>query len=58
VKIPTWRATKDISIPEDLAEEIARVIGFDNIPPVMPLIDMKPVEIDEELLLIRKIRNH
>ena len=27
VRVPSWRATKDISIPEDLMEEIARMIG-------------------------------
>jgi len=30
VKIPYWRP--DISIPEDLVEELARIIGYDNIP--------------------------
>ena len=30
VQIPYWRP--DISIPEDLVEEIARIIGYDNIP--------------------------
>ena len=30
VGIPYWRP--DISIPEDLIEEIARIIGYDNIP--------------------------
>ena len=30
VVIPYWRP--DISIPEDLIEEIARIVGYDNIP--------------------------
>ncbi len=30
VRIPYWRP--DISIPEDLIEEIARIVGYDNIP--------------------------
>jgi phenylalanyl-tRNA synthetase beta chain len=37
VTVPSWRATKDISIKEDLAEEIGRMIGYDNITPVAPL---------------------
>ncbi|MDO8260470.1 MAG: phenylalanine--tRNA ligase subunit beta, partial [Candidatus Magasanikbacteria bacterium] len=41
VAIPTWRAVKDISIREDLAEEVARIIGYDNLTPVMPMVDMK-----------------
>jgi len=30
VEIPYWR--NDISIPEDLVEEFARIVGYDNIP--------------------------
>jgi phenylalanyl-tRNA synthetase beta chain len=37
VRVPSWRATKDISIKEDLVEEIGRMIGYDNITPVAPL---------------------
>lgn len=34
VTVPTWRATKDVSIPEDLLEEVGRFVGYDNIEPV------------------------
>ena len=37
VFIPSWRATKDISIREDLVEEVGRMIGYDSITPVAPL---------------------
>ncbi|MEK7460867.1 MAG: phenylalanine--tRNA ligase subunit beta [Patescibacteria group bacterium] len=30
VTVPTWR--HDVSIPEDLAEEVGRIIGLDNLP--------------------------
>lgn len=36
VKIPSYRL--DVKIPEDIAEEIARIHGYDNIVPVMPTI--------------------
>ena len=36
VGVPTFRATKDVSIKEDLVEEVARLYGYDNIKP-MPL---------------------
>jgi phenylalanyl-tRNA synthetase beta chain len=31
ISVPSWRATKDINIREDIAEEIARISGYDNI---------------------------
>ncbi len=30
VQVPTWRATKDISIKADIIEEITRIYGYDN----------------------------
>jgi phenylalanyl-tRNA synthetase beta chain len=38
VSVPSWRATKDISIPDDLVEEVGRMIGYDTITPAAPLI--------------------
>jgi phenylalanyl-tRNA synthetase beta chain len=32
VTVPSYRATKDISIQEDIAEEIGRVYGYDRVP--------------------------
>ena len=37
VRVPSWRATKDVSIFEDLVEEVGRLYGYDNIPPGPPL---------------------
>ncbi|HZO53983.1 MAG TPA: phenylalanine--tRNA ligase subunit beta [Bryobacteraceae bacterium] len=42
VIVPSWRATKDISIAEDLVEEIGRVIGYASIPPQAPLVPSAP----------------
>ena len=36
VAVPTWRATKDVSLADDLVEEVGRMIGYDNITPVAP----------------------
>ena len=38
VTVPSWRATKDVSCKEDLAEEIGRMIGYGEITPVAPLV--------------------
>ncbi|MDE3167376.1 MAG: phenylalanine--tRNA ligase subunit beta [Acidobacteriota bacterium] len=38
VTVPSWRATKDISLPDDLVEEVGRMIGYDTITPTAPLL--------------------
>ncbi len=42
VKVPSWRATKDISIPEDIVEEVARIYGYGNIPTTLPIAPITP----------------
>lgn len=57
VTVPTYRTTKDISIPEDIVEEIARLYGFENIAYQRPARLMKSFDlsVDEK---IRKIKQH
>jgi len=38
VSVPSWRATKDISIKDDLVEEVGRMIGYGSITPQAPLL--------------------
>jgi phenylalanyl-tRNA synthetase beta chain len=57
VTVPSWRATKDISIREDLAEEVARIHGYDNLQLAMPTVAMAAPEIMAERELINKIKN-
>ncbi len=38
VSVPSWRATKDISVKDDLVEEVGRMVGYDSITPQAPLI--------------------
>lgn len=56
VTVPTWRATKDISIPEDLVEEVARMYGYDNIEPVLPEASISAPAVDPLRKLITKVR--
>ena len=39
VVVPSWRATKDVSIKDDLLEEVGRMLGYDSITPQAPLIE-------------------
>jgi phenylalanyl-tRNA synthetase beta chain len=38
VTVPSWRATKDISVADDLVEEVGRMIGYESIPPAAPAV--------------------
>jgi phenylalanyl-tRNA synthetase beta chain len=38
VRVPSWRATKDVAVPDDLVEEVGRMIGYDSIPPQAPAV--------------------
>lgn len=57
VTIPTWRAAKDVSIKEDVLEEIVRIFGYDNITTSAPLISLDPPEVLSEIILERKLKN-
>jgi phenylalanyl-tRNA synthetase beta chain len=41
VIVPSFRATKDVKIPEDIVEEIGRYIGYDTLPRVMPSLQLR-----------------
>lgn len=41
VKVPSYRATKDIAFEDDIVEEIARMHGYENIPNIVPSLPAK-----------------
>ncbi len=41
VTVPSFRATKDISIEADVIEEVARFVGYDNIAPALPEVHVR-----------------
>jgi phenylalanyl-tRNA synthetase beta chain len=45
IAVPSFRATKDIKIPEDIVEEIGRYIGYDALPRVMPALTLRPSDL-------------
>jgi phenylalanyl-tRNA synthetase beta chain len=57
VIVPTWRATKDVSIPEDIIEEVARIYGYDNLEIRMPAVSMDRPQVNKARELERKIKN-
>ncbi|MCR5151480.1 MAG: phenylalanine--tRNA ligase subunit beta [Clostridiales bacterium] len=46
VTVPSWRATKDVTIKADIIEEITRVYGYDNFSITTTSLPLKPVKND------------
>lgn len=57
VTIPFWRATRDITEPHDLVEEIARIYGYQNIPLVLPKVSSEPPMQNKERQMERQVKN-
>lgn len=56
VRVPSWRATKDISIREDLLEEVGRMVGYDTVPPEAPLVPARRPWMNEERIFHHAVR--
>lgn len=54
--VPTWRSAKDVRIPEDLVEEVARLFGYENIPGVLPVCPITPPAVNSLRQLEREIK--
>ena len=56
-KIPSWRF--DLEIQQDLIEEIARIIGYDNLPVTLPTFEAKNKKIKkDEIVAIKELLVH
>lgn len=56
IDVPSYRATKDVSIPADIVEEVGRIYGYDNIEENAPLVPCQPPLNNSKRLLERKIK--
>lgn len=57
VKIPSWRATKDITMKADIIEEITRIYGYDNFDVNTATAPLYPVRMAEEKSVEDKIKD-
>ena len=48
VTVPSWRATKDVTLKADLIEEITRIYGYDNFLPETAKSPLYPVRMEAE----------
>jgi phenylalanyl-tRNA synthetase beta chain len=56
VSVPSWRATKDVTIKDDLLEEVGRMVGYDTVTPLAPMQPVKRPWINEERLFHHRVR--
>ena len=57
VTVPSWRATKDVTIKADIIEEITRIYGYDNFDVHTALAPLYPVRPAEEKTAEDKIKD-
>ncbi len=57
VQVPSWRATKDISIPEDIVEEVLRIFGYENVPATLPDFPITPPVTNHTKSIKREVKN-
>ncbi len=55
VQVPSWRSPADITIPADLYEEIARIIGYDTIETKTLMQTMDTTDYPSDIALVRTI---
>ena len=57
VTVPSWRATKDVTIKADIIEEITRIYGYDNFEIATTRSPLKPVPNDYSRLEDAEIKD-
>ena len=55
VEVPSFRL--DISIPEDLIEEIGRVYGYEKIKPILPIAALIPSKRNDKIFWEDRVKN-
>ncbi len=56
ITAPTYRSQYDVTIPEDIVEELGRVHGYDHIAPVPPVVPVLAKSLDHARLLERRMK--
>ncbi len=57
VAVPSWRATKDVTIKADIIEEITRVYGYDNFDINTASAPLRPIRAAQEKTVEEKVKD-
>lgn len=57
VSVPSWRATKDVTIKADIVEEITRIYGYDNFDVHTASAPLYPVRSEQEKTVEDRIKD-
>ena len=58
VEVPSWRSTGDISLPDDILEEVARMIGYENFDFIAPTVALNAAVNQRNVDIDRAIREY
>lgn len=58
IRVPSWRSTGDISLPDDILEEYARMVGYNNFDLIAPLVALGPAINQRDYELESKLRHY
>ena len=58
VDIPSWRATGDVSLPEDIVEEVARLYGYERLGFTPPVVRLEKSVIQPRRRTERRVREY
>ncbi|MCS7205918.1 MAG: phenylalanine--tRNA ligase subunit beta [Leptospiraceae bacterium] len=56
ITVPSYRSYYDITIPEDIVEEIGRLYGYDNIEPVAPRVEIQKPKLPHQRYFERQVK--
>jgi phenylalanyl-tRNA synthetase beta chain len=56
ITVPTWRSTGDVSLPQDIVEEVARIYGYDRLAVAETSVTLQPVRSRNRRGLDREVR--
>ncbi len=57
VGVPSFRATKDVTEPIDLVEEVGRIFGLENVEPTPPFVPADPPPVNLERQFERNVKS-